>query len=184
MAIVKTKWLVTESKWWRSELNGWRSVLKSRWSNQYRWRSKLNRWLWRGPLEGGWRSTTPSGLWRSDRLQRHLRRWHMLLVDWSVSWIEVPLRLPCTPSIKTSTSPSFLLLCAETTLSERVRHLSELTHSHPSATTLTRSLLSLVSDPIRSLRYTFSFYTCHGRSIKFLASVSSLFFFFILDCQS
>ena len=170
MVIVKTEWLVTESKWWRSEL-------KSRRSNKYRWRSKLNGWWWRGPLEGGWRSTTPSGLWRSDRLQRHLRRWHVLLVDWSVSWIEVPLRLPCTPSIKTSTSPSILLLCAETTLSERVRHLSELTRSHPSATRPTRSLLSSVSDPICSLLYTFSFYTCHGRSIKFLTSVSSLFLF-------
>ena len=128
MVVVKTGWLLTESKRWRSEL-------KSRQSNQYRWRSKLNGWWWRGPLEGGLQSMTPSGLWRSDRLQRHLRRWHVLLVDWSVSWIEVPLRLPCTPSIKTSTSPSFLLLCAETTLSERVRHLSKLTHSHPSATT-------------------------------------------------
>ena len=69
------------------------------------------------------------------------------------------------------------LLCAETSLSERVRHLSELHRSHPSATRPTHSLLSSVSDPIRSLRYTFSFYTCHGRSIKFLASVSSLFYF-------
>ena len=34
MGVVKTGWLVTESKWWRSEL-------KSRRSNQYRWRSKL-----------------------------------------------------------------------------------------------------------------------------------------------
>ena len=102
----------------------------------------------------------------------------MSLVEWFVSWIEVPLRLPCTPPIKTSTSPSFFLLCAETSLSERIRHLSELNRSHPSATRSTRSLLSSVSDPIRSLRYTLNFYTCHGRSIKFLASVSSPFFFF------
>ena len=43
----------------------------------------------------------------SDRLQKHLRRRHVSLVDLSVSWIEVPLRLPCTPPIKTSISPSF-----------------------------------------------------------------------------
>ena len=162
MVIKKTEWLRTESERWRSELNGcW----------------------WRGPWEGGWRIATPSCLWRSDRLQEHLRRWHVLLVDWSVSWIEVSLHLPCTLPIKISTSPSFFLLCAETSLSERVRHLSEPNRSHPSATRSTRSLLSSVSDPIRSSRcYTFDFYDRHGRSIKFLASVSSLFF--ILNRQS
>ena len=117
---------------------------------------------------------------RSDRLQKHLRRWHVSLVDWSVSWIEVPLRLLCTLPIKTSTSSSFFLLCAETSLSERVRHLSEPNRSHPLATRSTRSPLSSVSDPIRSSRcYNFNFYDRHGRSIKFLAFVSSPFF--ILD---
>ena len=71
------------------------------------------------------------------------------------------------------------LLCAETSLSERVRHLSELNRSHLLATRSTRSLLSSVSDPIRSSRcYTFNFYDRHGRSIKFLAFVSSPFFYF------
>ena len=52
------------------------------------------------------------------------------------------------------------------------------TRSHPPATTFIRSLFSSVSDSIRLLWYTFSFYTWHGKSFKFLASVSS---FFILD---
>ena len=71
------------------------------------------------------------------------------------------------------------LLWAETSLSKRVHHLSELTRSHPSATRPTRSLLSSVSDPIRSSHcYTFNFYDRHGRSIKFLVLVSSPLFYF------
>ena len=61
-------------------------------------------------------------------------------------------------------SPYFLLF-AETTLSERVRHLSELIHSTHSESILVHSLFSSVSDFIRSLYFTFNSY---GKNLNFL----------------
>ena len=53
MTIVSIEWTVTQS---------------------IQWRSKLYSWRWRGPLDDGLWSMRPSGLQRSDKLQRYLRR--------------------------------------------------------------------------------------------------------------
>ena len=94
---------------------------------------------WRGSLDDGLGSMRPLGVQSSDKLSRGIYSVrHVLFVDWLESRIEASLRLPCTPSIKTTTLPIISLLFAENTLSERVRHLSEIrpfnsfiTKSHP-----------------------------------------------------
>ena len=81
-------------------------------------------------------------------------------------------------------SPYFLLF-AETTLSERIRHLSELIRSNHSESILVRSLFSSVSDFIRSLYFTFSFY---GKNLNFLCPsppffLNPLVLGFVITCR-
>ena len=153
--MTKTKWLMTESEKWRSELHG--------------------RW-WRGPLEGGWRMETPSCPWVWQAAETF-----KVMTCVTHRLVRILDRSAASSSVHSTYKNQHLsfisLFCAETSLSERVRHLSELNRSLLSATRSTRSLLSSVSDFIRSPRYSFSFYICHGRDFKLLASVSSLFYF-------
>ena len=107
-------------------------------------------------------------------VQRHGVR-NVLFVDWHVSRIEGSLRLPCTPSIKTNTLPFISLLFAENTLSERVRHLSEIRPFNFFIKNLIRSLFSSVSDSICSICFYFSFYSPFGKNLSFL-HLSPFFF--------
>ena len=109
----------------------------------------------------------------SDKLSRGICGVrHVSFVDWLVSRIEVSLRLPCTPSIKTNTFPLFSLLFAKNTLSERVRHLCQRSvRSTPSSQNLIRSLFSSVSDSIRSICFFFSFHSPLGK-FKFFAPIT------------
>ena len=79
---------------------------------------------WRGSLDDGSGRMRSSGVRSSDKLFRGIYGVrHVSFVDWLVSRIEASLCLPCTSFIKTNTLPLISLLFAETTLSERVRHL-------------------------------------------------------------
>ena len=99
--------------WWiDTYMNGdkfelrWRLwILSGRWHNQYgdglNFIADGDENLWM-VVYGAWHRQ----VYRSLTSYRGIKgAWHVSLVEWLVSRIEVPLRLPCTPSIKTSTLP-------------------------------------------------------------------------------
>ena len=111
---------------------------------------------WQGLWDDSSERIRSSGVQSSDKLIRSIYgARHVLSLGWLVSRIETSLRLPCTSPIKTTTLPLIPLLL-ENTLSERVRHLCQRpVCSTPASLSLIRSLLSSVSDSIRSICFFF-----------------------------
>ena len=120
-------------------------------------------------MDGGLWSMRSSGLQRSDKLQRHLRRTTCVtrrmarISDRSAASSSVH-------SIYKNQHSSLHFLCFSQKLhcqSESVTCQSFIRSTHL-APTLIRSVFSSVSDSIRSIYYTFSFYTSYGKNLNFL----------------
>ena len=120
-------------------------------------------------MDGGLWSMRPSGLQRSDKLQRHLRR--TTCVTHRMAHIsDRSAASSSVHSIYKNRHPSLNFLCFSQKLhcqTESVTCQSFICSTHL-APTLIRSLFSSVSDSIHSIYYTFSFYTSYGKNLNFL----------------
>ena len=156
---------------------GWRLwILSGRWHNQYgdgpNFIADGDENLWR-VVYGAWRRQVYRSLTRCRGIKG---TWHMSLVEWLVSRIEVPLRLPCIPPIKTSI-PLFIsfafrrnyIVRASPSPVRAYPFTSFSTNSHP---------LTLFLDKwfhLFTLKY-FQLLYFIWQKLKFLASVSPFLF--------
>ena len=145
--------------------------------------SQSTRWRWRGSLDDGLWSMRPSRVQRSDKLQRHLRRTTC-----------VARRLACISDRSAASSSvhsiyknqhrSLHFLCFSQKLhcqskSVTCQRFVRSTHLPP---TLIYLLFSSVSDSIRSIYFSFSFYSPYGKNLSFLHP-SPLFYFKLVSLR-
>ena len=138
-------------------------------SQSIRWRSELYSWRWRGSLDDGLWSMRPSGVQRSDKLPEAFKAYNTCRSSIGL-YLGSKCRFVFRNSIYKNQHPSSHFLC----FSQKIHCQSESvtcqrfvrsTHLPP---TLIHSLFSSVNDSIRSIYFSFNFYSPYGKNLSFL----------------
>ena len=131
-------------------------------SQSTRWRSELYSWRWRGSLDDGLWSMRPSGVQRSDKLPEAFKAYNTCRSSIGL-YLGLKCRFVFRNSIYKNQHPSSHFLC----FSQKI-HCQRFVRSTHLPPTLIHSLFSSVNDSIRSIYFSFNFYSPYGKNLSFL----------------